>query len=214
MLFPARSTANGQLDQILANMQKAAGAVKTIQARLQQEKRFTQIGGKETNSGWMAFRHTGRNLDKARIQYDTTGQIVVVDGNRIILYQPRINQAIKTCRRALSGANQEFSFFETPYTSLPELKRKFEISYAGDRSLPSGNTSLIDLVPRGPSNAKKLTLWVDHGSWLPVRYQIVELNGNISTFTLVDMKVNVSLPGDAFKVSWPGGTKVITEQGC
>jgi outer membrane lipoprotein-sorting protein len=70
------------------------------------------------------------------------------------------------------------------------------------------------MKPRARSNAKKLTLWIDQASWLPVKYQILEHNDSVSTFTMTEMKRNVSIGADAFKVSWPGSTKVITERGC
>lgn len=206
--------ANGDLDRILANMQRAAQSVKTIQANLHHEKRLVQIGGKETNSGLLLFRHTGKNLDKVRIEYRNTGQVIVVDGERIVLYQPRINQVVKTCRKAVAGSDQDFYFIKTPYSSIQELKSRFNISYIGDAMVGSAATAAIEMIPKTASNSKKITMWVDRSSWLPIKYQVVEQNGNVSTFTLADMVQNPKIGGDAFKVTWPSGTKVMAERGC
>lgn len=210
----ALGAANGDLDRILSNMQQAARTVKTVQARLQHEKRHGQIGGREVYRGTILFRHVGANQDKVRINYDVTNQVVVVDGSRITLYQPRINQAIKTCRAAVAKGNQEFAFFETPYASVRRLKELYEINFVRDEHIGSTATSVIEMKPRGRSTAKKLTMWIDQASWLPVRYQILEQNDSLSTFTMTEIKRNVNLGGDAFKVSWPGGTKVVVESGC
>lgn len=210
-----KGAANGDLDRILTNMQQAAKSVKTVQARLQHEKRHSQIGGRELYRGNLLFKHVGANQDRVRIDYDSTNQVVVVDGNRITLYQPRINQAIKTCRAAVAKGNQEFALFETPYTSVRRLKELYNIDYVRDEQLDSAATSVIELRPKASTTTtKKLTLWIDQASWLPVKYQILEQNDSVSTFTLTEVKRNVSLRGDAFKINWPSSTKVIVERGC
>jgi outer membrane lipoprotein-sorting protein len=114
-----------------------------------------------------------------------------------------------TTRQAQASQNQEFSFIATPYKSVPELKRQYNIEYTGDEQVGAASSAKLELTPKGPSSAKKLTLWVDQSSWLPVKYQVVETNNNVTTFTLANMKTNVGYKGDPFKVTWPSGTKVV-----
>src|SRR3989442_8063482 len=95
------SSANGKLDEVLANMERAARSIKTIEADMRQEKRDMQIGGKEVYAGKIYFLHSGKNIDKVRINYSIPeGQVVAVLGNEIILYQKAINQEIITTRQA------------------------------------------------------------------------------------------------------------------
>src|SRR5690242_14567582 len=92
----SRSSANGKLDEILSNMERAARTIKTIESDMRQEKRDTQIGGKEVYSGRIFFLHDGK-CDKVRINYDIPkGQVVSVGCDAIYLYQPSINQEIVT----------------------------------------------------------------------------------------------------------------------
>jgi len=201
--------ANGKLDEVLANMERVARSIKTIEADMRQEKRDMQIGGKEVYSGKILFLH-GKNCDKLRINYTIPeGQVVAVVCNDIYLYQPRINQVIVTTRQAQASQNQEFSFIATPYKSVPELKRQYNIEHAGDEQVGAASSAKLELTPKGPSSAKKLTLWVDQSSWLPIKYQVVETNNNVTTFTLANLKVNAGYKGDPFKVTWPSGTKVV-----
>src|SRR5512143_2618478 len=103
------SMANGKLDEVLANMERAARSIKTIEADMHQEKRNMQIGGKEVYAGKIRLQHAGKTIDRFRIDYSIpAGQVVVVDGNKIILYQPTINQVILTTRQAQASQNQEF----------------------------------------------------------------------------------------------------------
>lgn len=205
------SSANGKLDEILGNMERAARTIKSLEADMIQEKRDTQIGGKEVYSGRIFFIHD-RACDKVRINYDRpVGQVVAVLCNAIILYQPSVKQVILTTRQAQASKNQEFSFIATPYKSVPELKSQYNIVYVGDEQVGSNSTSKLDLTPKARSSVQKLTLWVDGSSWLPVKYQVFEKNNNVTTFTLGNMKKNGGMSGDSFKVTWPAGTKVVRQ---
>lgn len=203
---------NGKLDEVLANMERAARSIKSIEADMNQEKRDMQIGGKEIYRGRIYFMHVGKNNDKVRINYSIPqGQVVAVIGDQIILYQPGINQEIITTRQAQSSKNQEFSFIATPYKSVPELKSQYNIAYAGDEQVGSSSTAKLEMTPKGKSSVQKLTLWVDGSSWLPIKYQVVETNSNVTTFTLGNMKMNEKLPGDIFKVTVAPGTKIVRQ---
>jgi outer membrane lipoprotein-sorting protein len=199
--------ANGQLDEILANMQKAAGEIRSITAELYQEKNFkSSIGGKEINNGKLWFKHEGKGSDKVKIEYTRNGsrsQVVWVVGNEIWLWQPPINQVILTSRTSQASKNQEFSFIATPYKSVPELKSQYNIVHKGDE----GGSAVLVLTPKRPSSVKQLTLWVNKTSWVPNRYQVIESNGDLSTFVLNKMKLNDAISSGMFKKGWPSGTK-------
>jgi outer membrane lipoprotein-sorting protein len=201
------STTNGKLDEILANMERAARTINTIEADMLQEKRDMQIGGTpERYSGRIFFTHT-KACDKVRINYDRpAGQVVAVLCDEIYLYQPSINQMIITSRRAQASKNQEFSFIATPYKSVPELKSQYNIAYIGDEQ----GAAKLDLTPKGKSSVKKLTLWVNQTTWLPTRYQVIEPNNVSTTFTLNNLKKNEKLSVD-FKVKPAAGTKVVRQ---
>lgn len=201
-------SANGKLDEVLANMERAARTIRTIEADMRQEKRDMQIGGKEIYSGKIFFLHD-KACDKVRINYDNPrGQVVAVLCNEIDLYQPGINQLIITSRQAQASKNQEFSFIATPYTSVPQLKSQYDIAYIGEEAVGANAAAKLDLTPKRKSSVQKLTLWVDQGSWLPIKYLVVEKNNNVTTFTLSNLKKNEKISLD-FKLNVPHGTKVI-----
>src|SRR5258705_13945867 len=88
----SRAAVNGKLDEVLANMERAARSIKGIEADLRQEKRDMQIGGREIYSGRIYFQHSGKDRDKLRIDYTVPeGQIVGVNGDKITLYQKSIS---------------------------------------------------------------------------------------------------------------------------
>ena len=203
---PMAGRANGKLDEILANMQKAASNITTIYAKMDQIKRDVQIGGTEKYRGEVFFKHVARGNDKIKIVYSIPkGQTVWVVGEAITLYQAEINQAITTTRSAAASKGDEFAFIATPYTSVPELKRQYHIVYVGDDQ----GMAKLELTPKAKSTIKMLTWWVDQTTWLPVRSIVVESNGTPTTFILTDLKKNQGIPDSAFKVNLPKGTKIV-----
>jgi len=202
----AGSHANGKLDEILANMQKTASNITSIQAKMEQLKRDRVIGGIEKYTGEIFFKHTAKGNDKVKIVYSLPkGQAIWVVGETITLYQAEINQAIVTTRSAAASKGDEFAFIATPYSSVPDLKRQYDIVYAGDDQ----GMAKLDLTPKAKSSIKKLTLWVDQSSWLPVRYAVLEPSGTETTFILSGLKKNQGVSDSTFKVDLPKGTRIV-----
>jgi outer membrane lipoprotein-sorting protein len=206
-IFPtARTSANGKLDEILANMQNAASKITSIHAKMEQLKRDLQIGGIEKYSGEVFFKHAAKSNDKVKIVYSIPeGQTIWVVGETITLYQAKIKQAIITTRSAAAAKGDEFAFIATPYTSVPDLKRQYNIVYAGDDQ----GMAKLELTPKAKSSIKKLTWWVDQTTWLPVRSTVVESNGTPTTFILTDLKTNQGVSDSTFKVDLPKETKIV-----
>jgi outer membrane lipoprotein-sorting protein len=201
-----RSHANGKVDEILANMQKAAANVTTIHAKMDQTKRNMQIGGTERYRGEVFFKHVSKGNDKFKVVYSIPkGQTLWVVGEAITLYQAEINQAITTTRSAAASKSDEFAFIATPYTSVPELKRQYNIAYLGDDQ----GMAKLELTPKAKSSIKNLTLWVDQSIWLPVRSTVVESNGTPTSFIFTDLKLNQAIPDSTFKVELPKGIKIV-----
>ena len=198
--------ANGKVDEILANMQKAAADVSTIHAKMDQTKRNKEIGGTERYRGEVFFKHVSKGNDKFKVVYSIPkGQTLWVVGEAITLYQAEINQAITTTRSAAASKSDEYAFIATPYTSVPELKRQYNIAYLGDDQ----GMAKLELTPKTKSSIKNLTLWVDQSTWLPVKSTVLEANGSPTTFAFSDLRKNQGISDSIFKVELPKGTKIV-----
>lgn len=197
---------NGKLDEILANMQKSAANITSIQAEMEQLKRDRNIGGVEKYRGEIFFKHEAKGCDKVKIVYSIPkGQTIWVVCDTITLYQAEIKQAIVTTRAAAASKGDEFAFITTPYTSVPELKRQYEIVYAGDDQ----GMAKLELTPKAKSSIQKLTLWVDQTSWMPVKYTVVETGGTATTFILTNVRKNQRVPDSTFKPDLPKDIKIV-----
>jgi outer membrane lipoprotein-sorting protein len=199
-------------DQILRLMHERSRNLTRVQASLVQVKHSSQIGTDEPNGGYFYFKHEEPNRDKIRITYKSHGEVtndVLIDGDKTILYQPKINQAIITSRAKLAQSNPEYDFLAAPYASVSALKSRYVTSYQHDESVGVFSTSVIQLTPVAKSSFTRITFWVDQLSWFPVQYRIDEVNGDLTTLTLSDIKKNSQVPSSAFKLDLPKGTNII-----
>ena len=202
---------NGRADEVLANMQKAASSIKSIQAKLEQRKRLA-IGGTEIYRGEIFFKHVGKNSDRVRINYEIpAGQTVAVNDKEIILYQKEINQCHITSRKTVgTSSNQEFAFFATPYSlTSAQLKARYEITYVGPEHVDGASTEVLELTPKTKSNVRKMRWWVDQNSWLPIRSQVVEQTNDVTTFILRDARINGPMTSGQLDFPCPSDSKRI-----
>lgn len=210
-VFSSAVSANGQLDQVLSNMQREAKKITSLFANMEQVKRNTQIGGKEVYRAKIFFKHGGKGADRVLIAYDVpAGQKVSVIGNEIVLLQPNIKQAIITSRTSQASQDQEFAFFSTPYSlTSAQIKSRYNAVYLGEEQVGESRTSVLELTPKGKSAVKKIKWWVDQSSWLPIKSEVIEQNNDASTFLLTGMKTNTGISDGAFKIKIPKDYKVI-----
>src|SRR5262249_20790761 len=121
LLFTSMSLQAGvanPADEVLARMQSEGQKIKTFSANISQVKRNTQLGGSDSASGNIVLQRAG---EKAHIKLNNGNEVSIV-GNQIILYQPRIGQAIHTTRTKQASDNPAYNFVATPFTSTAQLK--------------------------------------------------------------------------------------------
>ena len=121
-----------KLDQILDNMQKAAARSRRFTPTESGEedranRRQTRISG-----GQIIFKHVGQRQRHGADQLQQArGQGRRVCRGQGNLYQAAINQAIVTTRAAAASKRDGVSFIATPYSSVPQLKSRYNIAYKG-----------------------------------------------------------------------------------
>src|SRR5260370_19920348 len=205
------SKAASKADQILRQMHDRSRKIAGIQASIAQDKYLPDIGQHQRNTGYLYFRHKGPNKDRIRITYKNGGEVtqdLLIDGDRITLYQPKIKQAIVTSRAKQAQENPEYDFLAAPYSSVPDLKSRYATAYQKDERVGSFSTSVIHLTPSGTSSFTRVTFWVDQASWFPVQYRVDERHGDVTTLTLSDIK-NGEVPTSAFNPDLPKNVKTI-----
>ncbi|MGH9765556.1 MAG: LolA family protein, partial [Blastocatellia bacterium] len=209
-----RAAKNGlTLDQVLSNMHAASLKLHTVGARITQQRYNTDLGGKPDLYQGEIYMDHKPSCDKIRMWYSANNEVyqdVLVECEKIKLYQPRTKQVIVTTRSKQASKDPQYDFLATPYSSVSSLKTRYKIEYAGDEPVNGSPAARLNLTPFKASPVKRIVLWIDQKTWIPVQYQFIE-DSTTTTFTLNDVKMNQGLRGDIFTQKTAPGTKEVKQ---
>lgn len=212
---PASANAQAQLlTGILNKMEKAHQDLKSLKAELVLEKTNTQIGITDSEYGQLLYKPgTPKSKQKLRIDYTKPSKdILAVDGDSFVFYQPRIKQAFKGLASKYSKGKQGgFAQFITIGLngSLRSASGRYNINFVKDEMVEGVMTSLLRLTPKSNDQFTSIDIWVNQQNGFPVRFSGAERNGDLTVVTLKNQQLNMNVPNDAFAVNLPGETKVV-----
>ncbi|GBC77076.1 Outer-membrane lipoprotein carrier protein [bacterium HR08] len=195
---------------ILEQMAQAVRRLRTLRAALSQEKFYAQLGFKDPpEKGVLYMKRRGERDLSLRIEITVPEKrIITVTGDRFLLYQPRINQAIegvidRTSVRAAAG------FLAYLFNGLAQAAEDYEITLAGYETIQGRRASHLVLTPKPNRRGvyRRVDLWVDHQLWLPTIQKIVEANRDETLLTLDEVQLNVNLPDSLFVQKLPPGVQ-------
>jgi outer membrane lipoprotein-sorting protein len=93
-----------------------------------------------------------------------------------------------------------------------ELSEKWDITYDGDETVAGVKTAKLELVAKDPGvrkNLPKVTVWMDTTRGISLKQYFDEGEGQSRTATYSNIKVNGTLPGDAFTLPTNAKTQYI-----
>jgi outer membrane lipoprotein-sorting protein len=201
------------LTGILNKMEKAHQEMKSLRADLIKQNTNNQIGITDTDYGAFIYKPAvGKNKGKLRIDYTRPSKdIVALNGENLILYQPRINQAVKTTlAKAAKGKVSGYAQLVGLDGSLKAQTNNYNIEVVKlDEQINGVSTAVLRLIPKNGNQIASIDIWVNQQNSLPIQWKIIERNGDFTVVTLNSMEVNANIPDSAFNVNIPSGTKVL-----
>ena len=202
------------LTGILNKMEKANQDLKSLKAEMILQKTNNQIGVTDSEYGQLIYKPgTSKSKQKLRIDYTKPSQdILAVDGDNYIYYQPRIKQACKGLASKISKGRQGglAQFITIGLNgSLKSASGKYNISFVRDETVEGMLTSMLRLTPKSNDQFTSIDIWVSQQSWLPVRLSVTERNSDVTVITFKNPQLNANLPNNAFSLNLPGGTKIV-----
>jgi outer membrane lipoprotein-sorting protein len=199
------------LTGILSKMDAAHRNLRSMRAGIVQQKVNSQIGTKDTDYGTLIYKPGPKGKGRMRIDYtkpDT--RVLSIVGDSFVFYQPRINQVLKsTLAKASKGRTGNFTPLVGLDGSLKSLTNDFNVEYVREELVNGKTATQLRLTPKRGGDYASVDLWVNHETWLPTQYKIVDRNGDYTVVKLTNAQINVALNDADFNVSYPGGVKVV-----
>ena len=202
------------LTGILNKMEKAHLDLKSLKAEMVLERTNNQIGVTDSEFGQLLYKPGAKkSKQKLRIDYTKPSKdILAVDGDNFVFYQPRINQAFKGMASKYSKGKQGgLAQFITIALdgSLKSASGKYNIGFVKDEMVEGVMTSVLRLTPKSNEQFTSFDIWVNQQNGFPVRFSGAERNGDMTMVTLKNLQLNTNVPNNAFALDLPSGTKIV-----
>ncbi len=202
------------LDQVLGNIEKRGGQLKSMSAAITQKK-WTDILGEYDagESGTLLFlKQDGKVYIRKDIDRPVANHLVINDG-RIVFYQPGIRQA----QVHEMGSNRDKAEFLLIGfgTSRRALEEAYEIKLVGAEKVAGKDTVAIELTPRSDQVSayfQKIVLWLDTTTWVPIQQKLVEPTEDHLLVGFDQIKLNPKLSKSDFELKLPKDVHLVGDQ--
>lgn len=214
LFLPAQSQTRWTLESVLDRMDAGARDFRTLTANVEHIKYTDVVKDTSTESGQMWLQ---KKDEKMRIQFARPDQRTILrSGNSLAIYNPKINRVEEYDLgkdRALVDQYVRLGFG----TRSEDLKKSFDVKFAGEQELDGRRTLLLELTPKTEqvrAQISKIEMWVDESAWLPLQQKFFEAgSGDYFIFHYSDLKKNLKIEDSRFKQDWPKNATKIKPRG-
>ena len=212
-LAASSAFAAGDLKTTLAKLDAAAAKFRSTTADFEFDSVQTDpVPDTEVQKGTAYYQRKGTGFQMAAHINEINGRkvpkVYVYSDGKLKLDEPLINQVT-----TLSGASQYESYIMLGFgASGKELTEKWEVTDQGPETINGVTTEKLDLVAKDPKvkkNLPKVTIWVDLDRGVSMKQYFDQGQGQSRTCSYSNIKINQSLPGDAFTFKTDGKTQYI-----
>lgn len=216
LLFaPARALlAADDLQSVLHQLDQASANFHSASANFEFDSVETEpIPITDVQKGVVYYERKGNSFRMAAHIHEFNGQpvdkVYTFSGGVFRLFEGgNINQVT-----TFSKASKFESYLMLGFgASGKELAEKWNITDAGQETVDGVKTDKLELVAKDPTvrkNLPKVTIWIDPSQGVNLKQVFDEGEGQSKTAHYSQIKVNKSLPGDAFTFKTNGKTQYI-----
>ncbi len=191
-------------------METNSKSLKSFQADMTVENFNAQLGETDTNKGKLIYFPQKNNDFAVRIDWDSPNResLAVVD-KQYLLYHSRLKQAFlgRIDDSKIAGSvNEAMAFMNV---SKDQLKANYNIKYVGQEKLSNGTlTWHLEFTPKVKKYYKKAEVWADKNG-TPIKMKVVQNNADTITVLFTNIKKNITINPNVFKINLPKGTKIV-----
>jgi chaperone LolA len=144
---------------------------------------------------------TMKKPNKYRIESEH--QTFVTDGSTVWSYSP-VN------RQVLIDRFKENENTLSPEQFLLNLPADYYSTILGGERSGGAFLIILKLVPKDDQSfVKSMKLWVEEGSWVVRRVEMIDVNDTEKTYNVQDVKTNTNVNDSVFLFTPPPGTEVV-----
>ncbi len=201
------------LHSVLHKLDEAAARFKSASADFKVDNVQTEpIPDTEVQTGTVYYERKGSSFNMGiHLQTDNgrpVPKVIVVSGGNFKMYDQLLDQVTTS-----NKVGKYESYLAAGFgASGKELLQKWNVTFLGAETLNGVPVDKLQLVPKDPAVLKtipEVTIWVDPERGVSLKQVLDEGEGQSRTSTYSHIKVNGSLPSDAFKFKTDSKTQYI-----
>lgn len=188
-----------QLDvrDVTEKIQRRYETIEDATARFSQQVKFGYSKIEQNFSGTLVMKKPNR------YRIESEHQTLVTDGTTVWSYSPMNKQVIvdryKENQNSLS-----------PEHFLLNLPSNYYSSILGKESAEGSSLVVLRLLPKDDQSfVKSMKVWVEEGTWVVRKVELVDVNDTQTVYTVQDVKLNTNVKESAFVFSPPSGTEIV-----
>lgn len=195
-LLLAFTLAPGDTGAILASLEGAGRALRTMRAAFVETKVLVLLDEKTESRGDVLLEVPGRfrwNYEAPQVS------VMVVKDGRFARYFPQSKQVFRGTAKSEADLLVGFG------PGAAGLGRKYEVTLVGEEKIGDGAAYVLDLKPRSGQGGvfSGIRLWVDKVLFIPVQTRLTEPTGDHTTVRFEKVVVNGALKAGSFDLRLP-----------
>jgi outer membrane lipoprotein-sorting protein len=193
-------------DQILAKLDEKAKAFQTFEASISMVQVLSDL--KQPTESGKIYMKAGKPAPLVMLDITSpprsakTG--LVKDGKAVLYNRPQNNyQEFKA-----EPNSNAFQLLLTGFGVSAETLKKTYMPQAKGREMVDGvTTEVLDLSFLQPKQFKKITLWLDPKTWIPVQLRITAPSNDTTDYKYSNVRLNKGISDSVFKLNIPKDAK-------
>jgi len=208
----ANTNSSSPLESVLTQIDSASAQFRNAEADFVWDQYQKVVNETDTQKGKVYYRRIGKGETQmsANIQSPDQKFLVFADG-KVRLYQPKIQQV----NEYDAGKNREQfqSFLVLGFGGRGhDLPKQFDVKFGGYENVNGVKTAKLELSPKAP-NVKnmfnQIVIWIDPARGISLKQQFFEPSGDYRIANYSNIKLNVKVRDDVFKLHTSGSIKTV-----
>lgn len=212
LLLPFAASGTDTVDQVLARMDQAAKAFKSMTAQVAYLTHTDVLGEDDKESGTVTMKKVQAGEVQGRVDFTAPDRkTVTIEKRRVQEYLPKIN-TLQVFDLAKHGEQLDLFLRLGFGTSGSELASSYDVTLLGTAQIGGQSVEQLQLVPKDAQirrdYVQKVMLSIPvQGDPYPVQEKIIEPSGDYRLVTYSNLKINPALQPDAMELKLPPGVK-------
>jgi outer membrane lipoprotein-sorting protein len=213
LLSGVPAPAADDLQRVLHELDIAAANFHTTSADFEFDSVVTDpVPDKDVQKGTVYYDHKNSGFEMGMHIVEVNGKprpkIIVVSGGIFKMYEPLIDQVTQS-----NKAGKYESYLALAFgAGGKDLEQKWSIKYLGSETINGVKTEKLELEAKDSDVLRlfpAVTVWIDPTRAVSLKQVFDEGQGQSRTCTYSNIKVNQSLPGDAFSFKTDSRTQYV-----